>query len=186
MRTIAAALLGLAVAAVPRAAAAKEVAGVKLADTVSVGGQELRLNGAGIRKKFIIKVYVGALYLAAPSSDPAAIVATDAPKQVRMIFLRDVDRKSILGAFKEGFEANSPADAAEAKRQLDAIAKDIPDMKEKGELTVAYVPGEGTTLTTPGGTTAAVPGKPFADALFRNWLGPKPADKDLKQAMLGK
>jgi hypothetical protein len=177
------ALLALA-AALP--ASAREVAGVKLDDAVEVAGQPLRLNGAGIRKRFVVKVYVGALYLAAPSSDAEAIVAADAPKRVRMVFLRDVDRKSILGAFKDGFEANSPKEAAELSRQLDAIAKDIPDLKEGGELVVTYLPGEGTTLEATGGGKAAVPGKPFADALFRNWLGSKPADKDLKQGMLGK
>jgi hypothetical protein len=31
-----------------------------------------------------------------------------------------------------------------------------------------------------------VEGKEFADALFRTWLGPEPADSDLKQAMLGR
>jgi predicted amino acid racemase len=36
---------------------AAEVGGVKLQDKVSVGGQELVLNGAGIRTKAIFKVY---------------------------------------------------------------------------------------------------------------------------------
>jgi hypothetical protein len=31
-----------------------------------------------------------------------------------------------------------------------------------------------------------VPGKAFADALLLNWLGTKPADDGLKDAMLGK
>jgi len=46
------------------AAEAKDVAGVKVPDSVSVNNQTLALNGAGIRKKLFIKVYVGALYLA--------------------------------------------------------------------------------------------------------------------------
>jgi len=40
---------------------AAEVGGVKLADKVAVGGQELVLNGAGIRSRAIFKVYVGSL-----------------------------------------------------------------------------------------------------------------------------
>jgi hypothetical protein len=31
-----------------------------------------------------------------------------------------------------------------------------------------------------------VEGKDFADAMFRNWLGPSPADPSLKKAFLGK
>ena len=99
----------VALAALP--ASAREIAGVKLEDTVSVAGQELRLNGAGIRKRFVVKVYVGALYVASPSADATAVVAADAPKRVRMVFLRVVDKVSILGAFRVGFEANSPGEA---------------------------------------------------------------------------
>src|SRR5512144_2908913 len=102
-KTVAAlAAVALATPALPR-----EVAGVQFPDTVSVGGRELRLNGAGIRTKFFAKVYAGALYLAEPSSDADAIVAADLPKRVRMVFLRDVDRKKILETYREGFHNNS-------------------------------------------------------------------------------
>jgi hypothetical protein len=183
MKPMVTALLAVVLAA---PASAREVAGVKLDDTVSVAGQSLALNGAGIRKKFVIKVYVGALYLSSPSADPEAIVAADAPKRVRMVFLRDVERDSVLGAFRDGFDANSGAQAAQARADLDRVAGAIPDMKEGGELVVTYVPGEGSTIAAAGGASATVPGKAFADALFRNWLGPKPADEGLKKAMLGK
>jgi hypothetical protein len=183
MKPMAAALLALALA-LP--AAAREVGGVKLDDSVTVAGQSLALNGAGIRKRVVIKVYVGALYLAAPSADPEAIVAADAPKRMRMVFLRDVDRGKILDTYREGFDANSPGQAAQAKADLDRVAGAIPDMKEGGEMAVTYVPGEGTTISATGGGSATVPGKAFADALFRNWLGQKPADEGLKKALLGK
>ena len=44
---------------------AADVGGVKLADKATVGGQELVLNGAGIRTRAIFKVYVGSLYVPA-------------------------------------------------------------------------------------------------------------------------
>jgi hypothetical protein len=182
MRPVAAALLAAALAA---PASAREVAGVEIEEGTTVAGQALALNGAGIRKKFVVKVYVGALYLASPSADPEAIVAADAPKRVRMVFLRDVGRDSILGAFRDGFDANSPDEAAQARADLDKVASAIPDLKKGGEMVVTYAPGEGTTLSAAGGGTATVPGKAFADALLRNWLGKKPADGDLKKAMLG-
>ena len=90
MRQAAAALAAL-LAASPLQTLARDVSGVKLADTVTVDGKPLQLNGAGMRKKLFIKVYVGALYLPARSSDAAAIVAADEPKYVRMVFVRDVD-----------------------------------------------------------------------------------------------
>ena len=44
---------------------AAEVGGVRLDDKATVGGQELVLNGAGVRTRAIFKVYVGSLYLPA-------------------------------------------------------------------------------------------------------------------------
>ncbi len=167
-------------------ASAREVSGVRIPDTVEAGGARLRLNGAGVRKKFIVKVkvYVGALYLATPATDPAAIVAADAPWVVRMHFLRDVDQKSILGAFRDGFENNSREKLPQLLPQLDRLAA-IPDVKEGQVLVVAYQPGVGTTVGVETGTQVTVEGKEFADALLRNWLGPDPADSGLKEAMLG-
>jgi hypothetical protein len=48
---------------------ARELAGVKLPDSVTIADTHstLTLNGAGIRKKLFIKIYVEALYLAQPT-----------------------------------------------------------------------------------------------------------------------
>src|SRR5512142_2093946 len=168
-------------------AAAREVAGVKVPETVSVHGAELKLNGAGLRRAtmFHVKVYVGALYLAAPTKDADAAVRADEPKTVHMRFLRGVGRDKIMDAFREGFEKNSPADAKALQPGLDRVAAILPaELKEGSELTVTYAPGKGTTVATASGEVT-IEGKPFADAMFRNWLGPRPADDDLKKAMLG-
>lgn len=169
-------------------ALAAEVAGVKVPDSITVDGKALRLNGAGVRKKFIVKVYVGALYLESASADPAAIVAADAAKSVHMVFLRDVDKEKIMGAFRDGFEANGGEAAAKALApRLDKVGAVVPaEIKEGQELVVTYLPGKGTTVSVSGGGQATVEGKDFADAMFRNWLGEEPADRGLKERMLGK
>jgi hypothetical protein len=177
----------LAALALALPASARDVAGVPFPDSVSVDGKDLRLNGAGIRKKFVVKVYAGGLYLASPSKDPEAIVAADAPKLVRMVFLRDVDKGKILETYKEGFEANSAGPAlASLLQKLEKVAPALADMKKGSEMSVTYVPGQGTTVTAAGGGTVTVEGKEFGDAMFRNWLGTSPADGSLKDAFLGK
>jgi hypothetical protein len=183
MKKLVAAALALAVAT---PALARRVAGVEFPDTIEVAGQKLTLNGAGLRKKFVVKVYAGGLYLAQPSRDPGAIVAADAPKRVRMVFLRDVSKKQIMDAYREGFEKNSAGPGLkDLLAKLDQVAPAIPDLREGAEMFVTYVPGEGTTVAAAGGGKATVAGKEFADALFRNWLGSEPADEGLKAAMLG-
>ena len=44
-------------------AMAAEVAGVKLDDSISLGGKTLVLNGAGVRTRAVFKVYAMGLYL---------------------------------------------------------------------------------------------------------------------------
>jgi hypothetical protein len=185
MKKLAAALALLALASPARAV---KVGGVEFQDAIDVDGAKLTLNGAGIRKKFVIKVYAGGLYLAAPSKDADAIVAADAPKRVRMVFLRDVSRKQIMDAYRDGFRANSGGPNLEPLlAKLEKLTPAIPDLKEGAEMFVTYVPGKGTTVAAAGGgAPVTVEGKDFADAMFRNWLGGEPADAGLKEAMLGK
>jgi hypothetical protein len=169
------------------AASAREIEGVKVPETLDAGGSTLVLNGAGVRKKSFlkVKVYVGALYLASPSKDPQAIVASDEPKAVRMVFMRGVDRDRILDTFKEGFEKNSKPRLADLLPKLETIRPAIPaEVKEGQVLSVVYEPGKGTAVAVEGGEAVTVEGKDFADALFRIWLGKEPADSDLKEGML--
>jgi hypothetical protein len=163
---------------------AAEVAGVKVPDSVTVQGKELKLNGAGIRKKIVFKVYVGALYLEAPSTDAAAIISAEQAKSVHMYFLRDVAKDKIMEAFHEGFQKNSPDQAAGLEAKLGKLSAALSDLKDGDEMVVTYVPGAGTTVTQ-GGHSVSIEGKEFADALFRNWLGKTPADDDMKAKMLG-
>ncbi len=165
-------------------ASARPVAGIEVAETLSVGGKTLKLNGAGIRKKVFIKVYVGALYLEENATDPAAILKADSARAVHMVFLRSVDKAKILGAYKEGFENNSGDKMATLQAGLDKLATVIGDAKEGTAITVSYVPGKGTTVAVQGGGSVTVEGKDFADAMFLIWLGAKPADGGLKKDLL--
>ena len=80
---------------VPTIASAATLAGVTLEDKTTVNGQNLVLNGLGLRKKFFIKVYVGGLYLQAKMSNPAAIVASDTPRRMVMAFLYSVSKEQM-------------------------------------------------------------------------------------------
>jgi hypothetical protein len=180
--------VALALAALALPAHAAKVGGVEFPETVDVDGTKLTLNGAGVRKRFVIKVYAGGLYLAEKAKDANAVVAADAPKRVRMVFLRDVSRAQIMDAYREGFRNNSAGPNLEALlAKLETIAPAVPNLSEGAEMFVTYVPGKGTTVAAAGGgAPVTVEGKDFADAMFRNWLGGTPADAGLKDAMLGR
>jgi hypothetical protein len=144
----------------------------------------LKLNGLGLRKKAVFKVYVGGLYLESPSKDAGAILAADQAKAIRMHFLRDLTKAQLVEAFQEGFEANVK-DRAPQKAAFDRMLALVPDVKEGSTLTLAYLPGKGTTLSAGSQALGVFDGKGFADAVFAIWLGPKPPSEDLKKGMLG-
>jgi hypothetical protein len=166
-------------------AAAGEVAGVKLPDTFSADGKTLKLNGMGLRKKVVFKVYVAGLYLETPSRDAAAIVSSDQVKSMRLHILRSLDAAKITEAISEGFEKNSRGQMGALKERLGKFNAMFPDVKEGDEIAMTYVPGKGTMVTAKGAEKGVIEGKDFADALFAVWLGPNPVQEDLKKALLG-
>ena len=174
----------LAFAAPP--AAAKELAGATMPDTVTVAGKTLKLNGMGLRKKMGFKVYAGGLYIEAQSSDAKAILAADAPKALKMHFLRSVDKEKLVEVYKEGFEANAGPKAAAQKAGLDKFYATVTDVKEGSVTTYSYAPGTGTVVNRDGKDVATIEGKEFAEVLFSLWLGPKPPSEDLQKGLLGR
>lgn len=167
-------------------AGAATVAGVNIPDTTDVAGHKLVLNGAGLRKKFVIKVYTGALYLPAKSSNAAAILSTDQPRKQVMHFVYDVDKGKIAEAWTEGLEDNSPNATAEVKNNFKLLSSWMEDVKEGQEIVLAYVPGTGTTVTVNGKVKGTLAGKATADAILNTWVGPKPGPGgDFKKAILG-
>ncbi len=188
MRSIAArTIVSIALFLSALTATAKTVAGVKVDDVTSVNGQTLALNGAGVRKKLFIKVYVGALYLPSKQSDAAAILAADTPHQMVMHFVFNVGKGKIAQAWEEGLEANTPNASAEVKGAFKTLSSWMEDMKDGQSIVLTYVPGTGTTATVKGKVKGTLPGKATADAILATWIGPKPGPgSDFKNAVLGR
>ncbi len=170
---------------------AGELAGVTMPDQVTVGEHSLVLNGMGLRTKKVlfigVKVYVAGLYLPQKTSDAAAIITSDEPKQIVMHFLyKDVGRKKLVEAWNEGFEKNSPESLSGLKARLATFNGYWSDMKTGDVAVLTYMPGEGTKVEIKGKDMGTIEGLDFAEALFSVWLGPQPPNAELKEGLLGK
>lgn len=167
-------------------ACAVTVGGVIVEPTVKLNGQVLNLNGAGVRSKFFIKVYVGSLYASRKLSSAAEVLADPGSKLIRMNFVHSrVEKMKILDAFAEGFTNNSPqlAGKPEVKEFFslfnnDFVAGDIVDLglAADGAVTVSH---NGRVLGT-------IRSTPLARGVLGIYFGEEPADKDLKAGMLGR
>jgi hypothetical protein len=170
-----------------RPSAAGKLAGVTMPDSVVVEGKPLVLNGMGIRKAtiFRVKVYVAGLYVETRSHSGEEIIRSEQVKRYDVVLLRDVDRDDIIGVFWKGLQRNG-ADMAKIKGRFDQFARWMSDFAERDTISLVYVPGRGVTVTLKGQVKGTIGGADFASALFAIWLGPDPADDDLKDALLGK
>ena len=181
-----------AAALLPFAVPAAEVAGVKLDDKVRIApnAPELALNGAGVRTRFFVKVYVGALYLTEKKTAAADVLALGGPKRVHLAMLREVTGPQMSDAITEGFQANnSPADQGRYKAQIAELAgtmNALGAVKNGDTLAFEYLPDTGTRLLLNGEAKGkAIADEGFYRALLRVWLGDKPVDADLKKGLLG-
>lgn len=159
--------------------------GVAMPETVRLDGKTLALNGMGVRTKVIFKVYVAGLYLEKGSRDGMEISASEQLKEMDLVFLRSVDGTTVANAISEGFDNNAARELPALKERIARFGKLIPDVKKGDRLTFVYRPGAGVEVQAGGKTAGVIEGKDFADALFRVWLGGKPADKALKAGLLG-
>jgi hypothetical protein len=179
-------ILAAALTLAAAGADAATVSGVTVPDSVVVNNQKLVLNGAAMRKKFIIKVYVGALYLAAKQNNAAAIIAADAPRRQVLHFVFDVDKEKMAEAWSEGLADNTPNASPEVKTAFKTLSSWMEDMKDGQEIVLTYVPGIGTTVEVAGKNKGVLGGKAVADAILNTWLGPKPGPgSDFKKGVLG-
>ncbi|MGC2321948.1 MAG: chalcone isomerase family protein [Terriglobales bacterium] len=164
---------------------AASLAGVTLPDTVQAGGTTLALNGLGLRKKFVVKVYVVGLYLEQKSSDAGAILKADAPKRIVMHFVHDASKNQMADAFDESFNNNAPDAKKTMKAEIDRFLAALEPVKEGDQLVFTYLPGTGTTLAINGKDKLTIAAPAFGPVLFSVWLGPKPPNADLKKGILG-
>jgi hypothetical protein len=189
LRSLIASLLLTVAVALP-AAAAVDVNGYKFDDTAKVAGKDLKLNGAGMRTKIIIKVYAAGLYLPEKKATMAEIAAIDGPRRVTIVMARDVSSDTFGSAFMEGLKDNTSiaernAMASQVNKFGEMFAM-VPGLKKGDVLHLDWVPGVGTQCELNGKKLGeTVPDLAFYNALLRIWLGDDPVDSSLKPAMLG-
>jgi hypothetical protein len=177
-------------AAQTAASAGTELAGVRYPGTVRVSNQTLRLNGAGIRYRFVVKVYTAGLYLTTAATTPEAVLAAPGPKRLHVVMLRDIDANELGRLFTRGMQDNSPREefskSIPGTLRMAEIFSAKKRLKEGENFSVDWTPGEGTQVLVNGRPQGDPIKEPeFFQALMRIWLGQNPADNSLKDALLG-
>ena len=174
------------VAALPAHAA--KVEGVTLPDTIEVGKTTLNLNGAGVRTKFFMDIYVGALYLPQKATDAKSAIAMDGPKRVHLHFVyKNVSKKKATNAWREGFQDNlSKAEHEAIAKRIERFCDIFNDTKSGETYSFDYLPGMGTQVYHNGQLKDTIEGEDFMRGLLLIWIGDQPAHTGLRSYMLGR
>lgn len=171
-------------------AQAAEVSWVKLPDTVYLGSRDLVLNGAGVRSKFFLDLYIAALYLTEKKSSAEAVLTDEGEKRVALHLLRDISADHLFSAFNKALTANhtpSELDALDASiKQFSAIFLAMKEVMKGDAITLDYQASRGTQVSVNGVLKGTIAGAAFNTALLKIWLGDKPAQDHLKLKLLGR
>ena len=173
-------------------AMAVEVGGVKVDDTATVAGKELKLNGAGMRQILVVKVYAIGLYLPEKkeftTADVLAIPA-DKPRRVALHIQREINSDEFGQLFVTSMTKNSTKEEkAKVINQTTKFGEMFAAMEpvKKGDIvTLDWIPGQGTVSTLNGKKIGeTLPDIAFYNAVLRIWLGDNPAQENVKRALL--
>ena len=190
MKSFLRALPAILVLALSTAQAAVDVAGVRFEERAMLADQELVMNGAGLRTRFMFKVYAMALYLPQAAATPEAVLAASGPRRVRIVTLRELSAEQFVDALVEGLQNNNPPATLEALQPSIAAFRaamlSIGRTPAGTEVLLDWLPGAGTRLSVAGTQRGNdIADAAFYAALLRVWLGERPVQADLKKRLLG-
>jgi hypothetical protein len=165
------------------------VEGVAVSERITLDGQKLQLNGAGLRTLFGFRVYVASLYLPAPTREAARVLAGDLPSRFQITLLRDTTTDQNLDALKGGLNDNNSAAELDVIQpeiaQFFALIQQVHAVPAGTVIQLDYQPGKGTSVRFAGRTLGVVTGERFHRAILKIWLGGEPIQLSLKKALLG-
>lgn len=165
------------------------VEGNKLPEKVEFVGYDapLVLQGAGIRSKFVVDVYVGGLYLEQKIKSRTEALNLPGAKRMYMGFLRTVSGEKIKSSWYEGIRKNNDYNLVSTnKKTIDNFVEFFNQGVKKGDIIfIDNIPEEGVAVTINGVLVGVIKNNDFFKILLATWMGNKPPGKKFQKQLLG-
>lgn len=176
----------LALLAVPTHARDIDGAVVPETRTLADSATPLVLNGAGLRTRYLVKVYIVALYTPQHMTTAEQVLDSREPRVIAITMRRDTDSEKIASAFLSSIIRNhTPAELKtlqDRNRQFELM---MPELKRNDVLRLEFPPNGETRVVRNDQLLGTLAGADFQRALLKIWLGSVPVDAGLKRALLG-
>ncbi len=157
-------------------------------DSLTVDGKTVKLIGSGNRSFLFIDIYKLSAYSESGNCSPTPIVYNNEVKSMRLKMLRDIPIDRLTSNLRSTFEANIPekGDQTVLRNKIDNfLSRFKNDLKSGANVEINYAPGKGTTIIENGKQLgASVPGKDFAELVWRSYFGSKTCCSSLKAAII--
>jgi len=165
------------------------LAGISVPKTISVNGNQLNLNGAGIRSFQLavipIRIYVAAFYSPAPVRSLSDAIQSSGPLAFNFTFLRDVDEDDVIDAWTSQLESSVTQPYPGWQADVQRFASAFPAIT-KGDTQTVQVIGSNVLMLQNGRMLGQISSENFAQAFLSIWFGSNPVTPKLKQQLLGK
>ncbi|MFA6570770.1 MAG: chalcone isomerase family protein [Bacteroidota bacterium] len=167
----------------------REIKGIDMPDALKSGNENLVLNGAGVIKKLLFKVYIIGLYVQQKTSDENELLNQDKSYIIRLHFVRNgVTSDKIIDAWNTGFSKATGAKTDNIKNEIKQFNSwfDKDEVNENDIFQFDYKSGTGVRVYINGKLKGTIGGFAFRKALLGIWLGSNPRDEGVKEDLLGK
>jgi hypothetical protein len=164
----------------------KKFHGVSFNTELKLDGENLVINGAGLREKYFMDLYVAGLYVPKKTEDAKKVIYDDTEMAIHIkIVSSSVTRERFIESVNAGFATSKHGSASkeEIKKFVGFFSESI---EEGDKIYLDYIPGKGVRVTKNGAVKGTIPGLDFKKALFGIWFGTPPVQESLKEEMLGK
>ncbi|ANQ52598.1 hypothetical protein MY04_5266 [Flammeovirga sp. MY04] len=162
-----------------------EISNVTLQNYINVHGKKMELNGAGVRTKYFLPMYVSSLYLQDKSSNPNDVLYNVKHKVVQLDIISDfVTKERIEETVKEGFEYFR--NSLEIDDEINMFLSVFKDEVVNGDKFQFVAEDTLCRIIKNNNELLVIDNINFQKALFSIWLGNKPINDELKDEMLGK
>jgi hypothetical protein len=168
---------------------AVSVDGIHLEESLTLGDNELLLNGAGKRSKFFIDFYIAGLYLIEKSDNAQKIIDADSLMMLQLHVISTlISSENLTKGTKEGFSKATNGHTQPIQQEIDSFLEAFKEPIKIGDVfEIVYIPEKGITVIKNRKIAKSLPvSLEFKRALFGIWLSDKPAQQSLKKALLGK
>ncbi|HBK82746.1 MAG TPA: chalcone isomerase, partial [Flavobacterium sp.] len=143
------------------------LAGIRLEEKIVVEGKNLVLNGAGIREKYFMDLYVGSLYVTKKSSNDQELINSKDATAIKLNIISGmITSKKMISAVNEGFENATNKNTAPLKAKIDKFKGFFKDEIVKGDVFTIAFDGNEVHVFKNGTKKGSIDGYDFKKVLF--------------------